>query len=93
MSSIDPVAPGATLLHYRLVDRIGPTVWSAEDTRSGKFVAVKILTRQLPKDSFKRDGLIRDVRVGAALYHTFLVNILEIVDSGQHRVTPVMSQC
>jgi hypothetical protein len=82
MSSIDPVAPGASLLHYRLVDRIGPTVWSAEDTRSGKIVAVKILTRQLPKDSFKRESLVRDVRIGAALYHSFLVNIIEIAEAG-----------
>jgi hypothetical protein len=82
MSAIDPVAPGATLLHYRLGDRIGSTVWSAEDTRSGKMVAVKILTRQLPKDASRREPLIRDVRQAAALYHSFLVNILEIVDSG-----------
>jgi len=83
MSSIDPVAPGASLLHYRLIDRIGSTVWSAEDTRtSGKLVAVKILTRQLPKDSSRRESLIRDVRLGAALYHSFLVNILEIADAG-----------
>jgi hypothetical protein len=82
MSSIDPVSPGASLLHYRLGDRIGPTVGSAEDTRSGKIVAVKILTRQLPKDSVKRESLIRDVRIGAAIYHPFLVNIIEIIEAG-----------
>lgn len=82
MSSIDPVVPGASLLHYRLADRIGATVWSAEDTRSGKMVAVKILTRQLPKDPARRETMIRDVRIGAAVYHPFLVNIIEIADAG-----------
>lgn len=56
----------------------------ADDTRSGKRVALKLLTRQLPKDQARRDALIRDVRVAAALYHTFLVPILEIVPEGDH---------
>ncbi len=64
---------------YTIGERVGSSVWLADDTRNGKRVAVKLLTRQLPKDSMKRDALIRDVRVSAALYHTFLVPIIEIV--------------
>ncbi|HVG22516.1 MAG TPA: protein kinase, partial [Thermoanaerobaculia bacterium] len=60
-------------------ERVGSSVWLAEDTRNGKRVAVKLLTRQLPKDPVKRDSLIREVRVAAALYHAFLVPVLEIV--------------
>jgi len=63
MSSIDPFVPGATLLQYRLVERLSPAVWKAEDTRSGKTVAVKVLSRQLPRDAAKRDALIREVRI------------------------------
>ncbi len=83
MSLVDPFVPGATLLTYRLVERVGTsTVWRAEDTRLGKKVAVKILAKQLPRDAAKRDTLIRDVRLGGAIYHTSLVNILEIAPAG-----------
>ncbi|HYS55049.1 MAG TPA: protein kinase [Thermoanaerobaculia bacterium] len=83
MSSADPFAPGSTLLNYRLGERVSPAVWRAEDARSGKKVAIKVLSRQLPKDPGRRDALVRDVRVAAALYHTSLVNILEIAAAGE----------
>ena len=82
MSAADPIAPGAALLHFRLRERASTSVWKADDTRGGKQVALKILARQLPKDPSKRDGLIREVRQGAALYHSFLVNIIEVATAG-----------
>ena len=82
MSTIDPVVPGGTLLHLRLIERIGGSVWKAEDTRGNRNVAVKILSRQLPKDPARRETLIRDVRVASALYHAFLVPIVEILPAG-----------
>jgi Tfp pilus assembly protein PilF len=78
MSSNQPLGP------YAIGERVGSSVWLAEDTRSGKKIAVKLLTRQLPKETAKREGLIRDVRVSAALYHTFLVPIVEIVPQGDN---------
>jgi tetratricopeptide (TPR) repeat protein len=69
---------------FVLGDRVGSSVWLAEDTRNGKRVAVKLLTRQLPKEQHKRDSVIREVRISAALYHTFLVPILEIVPEGDN---------
>src|SRR5215210_2404943 len=60
-------------------ERVGASVWLAEDTRNGKKVAIKLLTKQLPKEQAKRESLIREVRISAALYHAFLVPILEIV--------------
>ncbi|HEX2122838.1 MAG TPA: hypothetical protein VHL59_14490, partial [Thermoanaerobaculia bacterium] len=62
MSSNHPLGP------YLIGERVGSSVWLAEDTRNGKRVAVKLLTRQLPKEQARRDSLIRDVRVSAALY-------------------------
>src|ERR1051325_7067230 len=82
MSSNDPFVPGATLLQYRLIDRLSSAVWRAEDTRSGKTVAVKILSRQLPRDTAKRDALLRAVRGNAALYHTSIIHIIEIAPAG-----------
>jgi serine/threonine protein kinase len=83
MSSVDPFSKGSSLLTYRLGERITSTVWQAEDTRSGKKVAIKILSRQLPKDPGKREALVRDVRQGAALYHSSLVHIQEIAPAGE----------
>jgi tetratricopeptide (TPR) repeat protein len=74
MSSNPPLGP------YAIAERVGTSVWLAEDTRSGKKVAIKLLTKSLPKDPAKRDALIREVRVAAALYHAFVVPIIEIVE-------------
>jgi serine/threonine protein kinase len=73
MSSNQPIGP------FVIGERVGTSVWLAEDTRSGKRVAVKLLTRTLPKEQARRDALLREVRVSAALYHAFLVPIQEIV--------------
>ena len=51
---------------FAIGERVGASVWLAEDTRSGKKVAVKLLTRQLPKEHGKREALIREVRISAA---------------------------
>ena len=78
MSSNQPLGP------YAIGERVGSSVWLAEDSRNGKRIAIKLLTRQLPKDPLKREALIRDVRVSAALYHTFLVPIVEVVPQGDN---------
>ena len=82
MSTVDPFSTGSIQLHFRLMERLGVSVWKAEDTRSGKTVAVKILTKQLPKEQGRRDSLVRDIRLGAALYHAFLMPIQEILVAG-----------
>ena len=82
MSAVDPFTPGSSLLTFKLGERVTGSVWRGEDTRNGKKVAVKILSRQLPKDAAKRDALVRDVRLGAALYHPSLVSIQEIAAAG-----------
>jgi tetratricopeptide (TPR) repeat protein len=78
MSSNQPLGP------YVIGERVGASVWLAEDTRNGRRVAVKLLTKQLPKDQARRDTLIRDLRLAAALYHTFLVSVVEITPVGDN---------
>lgn len=73
MSSSQPQGP------FIIGERVGSSVWLAQDSRNGRNVALKVLTRQLPKEQAKREALVREVRVAAALYHTFLVPIIEIV--------------
>jgi tetratricopeptide (TPR) repeat protein len=80
MSSTPPTGP------YKVGERIGTSVWKGSDTRSGKTVALKILSKQLPKDPAKREAHLREVRVAAALYHAFLVPIIEIVPLGENLV-------
>jgi class 3 adenylate cyclase len=79
------LAPGTELLHFRLISRLGDansSVWKAEDTRNGKNVALKILSRRLPQDPVKRDALVQEVRVAAALHHTGIAAMQEIVQAG-----------
>ncbi|HEX7705137.1 MAG TPA: protein kinase [Thermoanaerobaculia bacterium] len=64
---------------FTLGERPGASVWIADDSRSGERVAIKILTRELPKDEAQREELVRDIRVSAAIYHPFIVPIQEIL--------------
>ena len=82
MASVDPFSPGSALLSYKLGQKVSTSVWEAEDTRNKKKVAIKVLSRQLPKDAAKRESLVRDVRLAGAVYHTSLVNIQEIAVAG-----------
>ncbi|MBV9492801.1 MAG: protein kinase [Acidobacteria bacterium] len=82
MSTTDPFSAGATIDNYRLVERIGATVWRAVDVRNERQVAVKILTKLLPKDAARRDALVREIRLAGAIYHAFVVPIMEIAVAG-----------
>ncbi len=78
MSSTDPFVAGGSILSFRLIEHVSASVWRAEDTRNGKTVAVKVLTKQLPRDAAKREEVIRTIRQAAALYHSSLVTIIEV---------------
>lgn len=78
----DPVSPGSELLQYRLAERISTSIWRADDSRSGKPAALKILTKQMPKDAARREEALKQVRLGAAIYHAFLVPIRDIIVAG-----------
>lgn len=81
MSSIpETLSPGFQLLHYVLSERFPGSVnaWKATDSRSGKPVAVKILTRSVPKDKSLRDAMLKEARLGAATRHPGVAQILEI---------------
>ncbi|HEY2828956.1 MAG TPA: protein kinase, partial [Thermoanaerobaculia bacterium] len=53
-----------------------------DDTRGGKPAALKILTKQMRNDPARREEALKQVRLGAALYHSFLVPIRDIVVAG-----------
>ncbi|HYM62475.1 MAG TPA: protein kinase [Thermoanaerobaculia bacterium] len=89
-SNVEVIAPGSTLLNYRLTARLGDagrsTVWQAEDVRSGKAVAIKFLSRQLPREPAKREALVRDVRQAATLFHPSLAAVQEVAQAGDNLV-------
>ena len=82
MSTPESIAPGATLGGFKLIARLGTTVWKAEDSRTGKTIAVKILANRLPADPARREQAIRDVRLAAAIHHSNIVPIDDITAAG-----------
>ncbi|MFA6957385.1 MAG: serine/threonine-protein kinase [Thermoanaerobaculia bacterium] len=81
MSSMpESLSPGSQLLHYVLAERFPGSfnAWKATDSRSGKPVAIKILTRMVPKDKGQRDAMLKEVRIAAALRHPGVAQVLEL---------------
>ena len=65
--------PGETLLHYRLVEKIGEggmgVVWKALDTTLNRDVAVKILPGTMAQYPERLDRFEREAKVLASLHH------------------------
>ena len=68
-----PVGPGQTLLHYRLIEKIGEggmgVVWKAVDTHLDREVAVKVLPEDFQKDPERLARFGREARLLASLNH------------------------
>jgi len=68
-----PLTPGASLLHYRLVDKIGQggmgEVWRALDTTLDREVAVKLLPPALGADPERLARFEREAKLLASLNH------------------------
>jgi TolB-like protein/Flp pilus assembly protein TadD len=79
-----PVLPGQSLLHYRLVEKIGAggmgDVWRAVDTRLDREVAVKVMSERLAHDQEALARFEREARAVAALSHP---NVLALYDVGR----------
>jgi len=65
--------PGRTLMHYRLVEKIGEggmgVVWRAADTRLDRDVAIKILPDHFARDTERLARFEREAKLLAALNH------------------------
>ncbi len=79
-----PLKPGATLSHYRIIERLGQggqaTAYKAEDTRLSRLVVVKILLPELAASESARKRFDREARLASALDHP---NICAIYDIGE----------
>jgi serine/threonine protein kinase/Tol biopolymer transport system component len=82
-------ATGQSLLHYRLVEKIGEggmgVVWRARDTRLNRDVAVKLLPEEVSGDTARLARFQREARTLASLQHPNVATIFGIEQDGAQR--------
>ena len=84
-----PLAPGQSLLHFRLVDKLGEggmgEVWRAMDTTLDRQVAIKVLPQAFASDPERLARFEREAKVLAALNHPNIAAIYGFPDGAPSR--------
>jgi serine/threonine protein kinase len=78
----DPLAPGSSIAHYRVVSRLGEggmgAVYLADDTRLGRHAALKVLPASMAADPERMRRFVQEARLASALTHPNVAYIYEI---------------
>src|ERR1044071_3281820 len=82
MSSVEPER---MLLHYRIINKVGEggmgQVYRAEDTKLGRYVALKLLAPEATRDQTAKRRLLAEAQSASVLNHQNIVTIHAIEEA------------